>query len=94
MTASAVKILKDNNVPDPDIVISGVGSEISYGNPSYHDKGWQTHISKDWKPDHIKKTLQGPFKLSYYMEPGKDRLAEIHHYQLIEKAAKKHDNTK
>ncbi|HKL00951.1 MAG TPA: HAD-IIB family hydrolase [Desulfotignum sp.] len=90
--ASAVKILKDNNVPDPDIVISSVGSEISYGTPFSHDKGWQTHISKDWKPDLIKKQLadidfltpqetelQGPFKLSYYMAPGKDRLAEIHH---------------
>jgi sucrose-phosphate synthase len=89
---SALKVLKDNHVPSPDIVISSVGSRISYGDTDHIDKGWQTHISKDWKPEQIhslladlafirpqEKELQGPCKLSYYMEPGKDRLARVHH---------------
>ncbi|MCF8114385.1 MAG: HAD-IIB family hydrolase, partial [Desulfotignum sp.] len=89
---SALGVLKASNVPEPDIIISGVGSEISYGTPFYHDKGWQTHISKNWRPDLIKARLadlnfiqpqepdlQGRFKLSYYMDPGKDRLAKVHH---------------
>ncbi len=76
----------------PDIIISCVGSQIYYGDAFYRDKGWETHISKNWKPGpmaaclekidfiHLQKeSFQGPYKLSYYMEPGKDRLARIHH---------------
>jgi sucrose-phosphate synthase len=88
---SALDVLKAHNVPAPDIVISGVGSRISYTDTDRIDKGWQTHISKDWKPEQIRsllrdldfirpqeQDLQGTYKLSYYMEPGKDRLAKIH----------------
>jgi sucrose-phosphate synthase len=89
---SAMDILTLNGVRLPDIIISGVGSRISYGGSLDHDKGWRTHISKSWNPDLIasrlekldfvrlqKASVQGPFKLSYYMDPGKDRLAKIHH---------------
>ena len=89
---SAMDILKANGVRLPDIIISGVGSRISYGDSLDNDKGWGTHISKSWTPDLIasrleevdfvrlqKANVQGPFKLSYYMDPGKDRLAKIHH---------------
>jgi len=89
---SAQKILKKNGVMAPDIIISCVGSQISYGAAFYHDKGWESHISKNWKPGPMASCLkkidfiqpqedcfQGPYKLSYYMEPGKDRLARIHH---------------
>ncbi len=90
--ASAVEVLKENNIPDPDIIISGVGSRINYGSNLHHDKGWETHISKDWKPDLMALRLedidfitnqgmeyQTPHKLSYYMEPKKDRIPRIHH---------------
>jgi sucrose-phosphate synthase len=89
---SAMDILKANGVRMPDIIISCVGSRISYGDSLDNDKGWETHISKNWTPDLIasrleevdfvrlqKASVQGPFKLSYYMDPGKDRLAKIHH---------------
>jgi len=89
---SALAVLKENNIPDPDIIISEVGSRINYGKHLYHDKGWETHISKNWKPDLMALRLkeidfvtpqeaekQTPNKLSFYMEPGKDRLAKIHH---------------
>lgn len=89
---SARKVLKAHGVMTPDIIISCVGSQIYYGDTFYHDKGWETHISKNWKPGRIKACLekidfihpqedafQGPYKLSYYMAPGKDRLARVHH---------------
>ena len=89
---SAVAVLKENNIPDPDIIISGVGSRISYGSDLHHDKGWEPHISKHWKPDLMDlrlkeidfiatqaKEYQTPYKLSYYMEPEKDRVPRIHH---------------
>lgn len=89
---SALDILKTNGIMMPDIIISGVGSQISYGKSLYHDKGWDTHISKNWNRDLIisrlecinyielqKKDAQKPCKISYNMSPGKDRLQKIHH---------------
>lgn len=89
---SALDILNTHKVRTPDIIISGVGSRISYGDSLDHDKGWETHISKSWDPDLISlrlkeidfirpqpATVQGPYKLSYLMAPGKDQLARIHH---------------
>jgi len=89
---SALDILNTNGIRIPDIIISGVGSRISYGDSLDHDKGWETHISKNWAPDLIASRLeeidfirpqeasvQGTYKLGYTMTPGKDRLARIHH---------------
>ncbi len=89
---SAVAVLKKHKIPDPDIIISDVGIQINYGKDLHHDKGWETHISKGWKPEPMRQRLedipfitpqkdanQAPYKLSYYMEPGKDRLPKIHH---------------
>ncbi len=102
--ASAQDVLKRYDVPAPDIFVTSVGAEIYYRNVSLPDKGWQTHISKKWEREKIKSLLdqfdyltyqeedtQREFKVSYYMTPGKDRLAEIHdalirnrfHYTLI-----------
>ncbi len=89
---SALKILKKNGIMMPDIIISAVGSQISYGKSLYHDKGWGTHISKNWNRDLIvarleninfiqiqEESVQQPYKISYNMNPGKDRLSKIHH---------------
>jgi sucrose-phosphate synthase len=89
---SALDILNANKIMMPDIIISGVGSQINYGNTLPHDRGWETHISKNWNRDLIlsqlermdylklqEEDVQKPFKISYHMEPGKDRLAKIHH---------------
>ncbi len=89
---STVEILKIHDIPFPDIIISGVGSQIDYGAPLTIDKGWESHIQKNWKPEMIRAKLsefpflipqeagaQGPFKLSYYMEPEKEHLPRIHH---------------
>lgn len=89
---SAMEVLKENEIAAPDIIISSVGSQITYGDSLLHDKGWETHISKNWKRDVIaselkdvdyikmqEKSVQRPYKLSYNMTPGKDRLPKIHH---------------
>ncbi len=88
---SAVSFLEKYEVPTPDIIISSVGTEIYYGEGRHYDQGWNTHISSKWNRDKVKSILdsveflsyqegetQRPFKISYYMEPGKDRLAVIH----------------
>ena len=89
---SAMTVLRANGIIKPDIIISSVGSQITYGDSLLHDKGWETHISKNWKRDVITSRLQdvdylqlqgkagqGSYKLSYNMAPGKERLPKIHH---------------
>ncbi len=95
---SAVEILKEHAVYSPDIIISSVGSEIYYGNSLHKGRGWDTHIEKKWNRNKIVALLQGIdfleyqeestqrwFKISYFIKPGKDRLAMIHDLLLKHK---------
>lgn len=95
---SARDILKQYKIPTPDVLISSVGSAIFYGPDKSPGQGWVAHISCKWQREKIKQllrqfsflTLQGEeaqrrFKISYYMSPGKDRLAQIHNCLLINK---------
>lgn len=88
---SAVKILEKYGMPQPDIIISSVGSEIYYGPNLQFGQGWATHIAHQWQRDKVVSLLkdfdfltyqeeetQREFKISYYMKPGKERLAKIH----------------
>ncbi len=81
---SAVKILKEWDVPTPDIFITAVGSEIHYGNGMVEDLSYGQHINYRWKPDAMRAVLdnvpglslqpkseQRSFKLSYYVDPKK-----------------------
>jgi sucrose-phosphate synthase len=59
---SAQSVLKKNKLPYVDILISSVGSEIYYSDIDRFDKGWETHIRKDWKNEKIEQVLQSlPF---------------------------------
>ncbi len=88
---SARAILAQYKVPAPDFIISSVGSEIYYGSDETPEQGWSTHIAAHWRREKIKKLLedfdflqyqeestQRQHKISYYMEPGKDRVSKIH----------------
>jgi sucrose-phosphate synthase len=88
---SATAFLKKQHVPLPDILIAAVGAEIYYGKDLHQGRGWETHISAKWNRDKIVDLLkeltfvqyqpaevQRPFKISYEIQPGKDRLAMIH----------------
>jgi sucrose-phosphate synthase len=86
------------SVHAPDVIISSVGSEIYYGKKQRYGRGWETHISSQWDREKIVNLLkkfsflsyqeedtQRRFKISYDMEPEKDRLAEIHDWLLRNK---------
>ena len=88
---SALELLQKKQVPQPDVLITSVGAEIHYGKHLHKGRGWETHISVKWNREKIVKLLedfsflkyqaaavQGRFKISYELEPGKDRLAMIH----------------
>ncbi len=89
--ASALEILAAHRVPEPDVIIAAVGSEIYYGPGHQYSNGWQAHIAARWHRERIVAALaefrflryqpeenQRPFKVSYDMKPAKDRLAAIH----------------
>ncbi|NNL77069.1 MAG: HAD-IIB family hydrolase [Desulfobacterales bacterium] len=88
---SAKAHLKKYNVHSPDVIVSSVGSAIYYGKHMHYGRGWDTHISANWNRKKIATLLkdipfltpqeeetQRKFKISYNLEPGKDRLAMIH----------------
>jgi len=88
---SATAHLKAHGVEGVDILITSVGAEIYYGPRLQPSRSWGSHIAAKWEPAKIRRALGGlpylkdqeedtqrPFKISYYMSPGKDRLAEIH----------------
>jgi sucrose-phosphate synthase len=95
---SARQILKQYDIPTPDVLISSVGSAIFYGSETTPGKGWPAHIAYKWQRNKIEQLLgqfpfltlqeeaaQRKFKISYYMSPGKDRLSQIHNCLLTHK---------
>jgi sucrose-phosphate synthase len=92
---SARAILEKYRLPLPDVIICSVGSALFYGKNSKPSPGWASHISSRWDRDKIVELLkdfnfleyqeeetQRRFKVSYYMDPAKDRLSTIHHRLL------------
>ncbi|MGV7221801.1 MAG: HAD-IIB family hydrolase [Nitrospinales bacterium] len=87
---STMKLLAVAGIPVPDVLITSVGSEIYYMGKFIRDNGWTFHIRQKWERNRIEKLLsslpflkiqenetQREFKLSYFMDPGKDRLQTI-----------------
>ncbi|WP_035247989.1 HAD-IIB family hydrolase [Desulfogranum mediterraneum] len=85
-----LQAMTEHNFPMPDILICSVGTEIYYGPDLRYDKGWQRHISWQWKPEQIKEALavfehlvfqeaegQRGHKISYYLEETGNRLQAI-----------------
>ena len=89
---SAFEVLKENNVPMPDVIISSVGSEIYYNNENklIYSTGWDAHISNQWNKKKIIELLSGfdfleyqeeetqrKFKVSYYTSDIKENLEKV-----------------
>ncbi len=86
-----LEAMTEYDFPMPDILVCSVGTEIYYGPDLRMDKGWQQHISYQWKPEKIKEALndlnflvfqeaegQRGYKISYYLEEKEDRLAKVY----------------
>jgi len=82
--ASAQEILKEYDVPAPDIYVTSVGSEIHYGEAQVEDRTWKHHLNYFWQPEKILSALaefpglelqedseQRRFKISYYIDKTK-----------------------
>ena len=94
---SALSVLKENDIPHPDVIISSVGSEIYYNHEGklVPAQGWRAHISFQWDRSKIKNILskfdflsyqeentQRDFKVSYYTEDIEENI-EIVREELI-----------
>jgi len=83
--------LAEFGVPMPDFIIAAVGTEIFYGPELIPDRGWQQHLTYQWKPEKVGGVLSGlsflypqddedqsRFKISYLMEDDPELLARVH----------------
>lgn len=75
---NAKRAIKQAGLPDPDILITSVGTEIHYGSQLREDLSWQKHIDYMWEPEAVyaamddlpgiyrqRKSEYGPFKISF-----------------------------
>jgi len=79
---SALAVIKKYHIPQPDILISSMGTHIHYGKALTEDDFWLEHIDHDWKRHRVHRVMSGipglelqpgieqsEFKISYYYDP-------------------------
>lgn len=77
----ALTKLRQNNIPQPDVLITGQGTEVNYAPNLTRSEVWERHINYQWNPQAIRDILaempglkmqpkinQGTFKISYYVD--------------------------
>jgi sucrose-phosphate synthase len=77
----ALATLRKYRIPQPDVLISGQGTEIHYAPNLTHDSNWERHINHLWTPGQVRKALRdipglsmqpkkylSHFKISYYID--------------------------
>ena len=78
----ALRIFKRYGIPQPDLLITSLGTEIHYAPRLTADTGWLRHIDHYWNPKAVRRILaevpglelqsrndQSRFKISYYIDP-------------------------
>lgn len=79
---SVVEVLEEWGVPQPDVIVSAVGTEIHYGAERVADESYQRHLGYRWDGPRLREAMRGlpgiriqeeteqrRFKLSYYVDP-------------------------
>lgn len=79
---AALRMMKRYGIPQPDILITSLGTEICYAPRLTRDSAWAEHIDHLWKPRAITRAMvdlpgiklqpkaeQSRFKISYYIDP-------------------------
>jgi sucrose-phosphate synthase len=78
---SALRLMKQHGIPEPDVLISSGGTSIHYAPRLTEDESWTEHIDHLWKPQLVRRILdtvpglglqpkveQSRFKISYYID--------------------------
>lgn len=50
---SALSLIKDENLPVPDVLVTDVGTEIHLGQKLVKDSEWAKRMEEDWRPHQI-----------------------------------------
>lgn len=79
---NALSALRQYKIPQPDVLISSLGTEIHYAPNLTKDMVWAKHINHLWNPRAVREILdelpglklqekmyQGQYKISYYIDP-------------------------
>ena len=86
----ALSALKRHHVPQPDVLITGQGTQIHYAPNLTEDEVWARHIDHQWNRQAVRDILkevpgltlqprsnQSAFKLSYFIDPALASVNEI-----------------
>jgi sucrose-phosphate synthase len=78
---SALRVIKRYRIPQPDVLITSLGTEIHYAPNLTKDTAWSKHIDHLWTPRVVRRTLselpgiklqvkgeQSKFKISYFID--------------------------
>ena len=81
---TALEVIHEFDLPQPDLLITSVGAEIHYGRQMVRDQVWARHIDYRWDRARLRAALRGvpglklqskaeqhPFKLSYFIDPAR-----------------------
>ncbi len=79
---AALRVMKQYGIPQPDVLITSLGTEIYYAPRLTADYAWVQHIDHLWNPKSVRRILadlpgislqakpeQSRFKISYYIDP-------------------------
>lgn len=79
--STALQLLNDLGAPQPDLLVTNVGTDIYYGDKLTEDASWRKQINYHWYPKRIKKAMasfdgveiqsdeaQSRFKISYEVD--------------------------
>ncbi len=79
---SALRVLRKHGIPQPDVLITSIGTDIYYAPNLTQDTHWREHIDQAWNPRAVQRLLadlpglkrqalseQGAFKISYFYDP-------------------------
>jgi sucrose-phosphate synthase len=79
---AALRVMKQYGIPQPDVLITSLGTEIYYAPRLTADYAWAQHIDHLWNPKAVRRILadlpginrqekseQSLFKISYYIDP-------------------------
>ena len=82
--------LRQYNIPVPDVLITGQGTQVHYAPNLTRSDVWQRHINHLWNPQEVRDILkeipgltmqpkinQGTFKISYYVDHALANIKEI-----------------
>ena len=86
----ALTKLRQYNIPQPDVLITGQGTQVHYAPNLTRSDVWERHINHMWNPQAIREILaempgltmqpkinQGTFKISYYVDHSQANIKEI-----------------